>query len=294
MSGPHAPSLVRKVRGLPEGPGVYLLLGRERLPIYVGKSVNLRRRVREHLRPGELASGIHDLACISTETELHALLLEDELIKRHRPAHNRRQKKFLLRRYLALDRSAGALRVVDTAQASRRSEVFGPYPDEHFAADLLAFVARYFGLRGAPPSTGRVARDVAGAVAFLEGEGEELAARIRGEMNRHSVGLAFELASAARDRLRFAESYLRHQKFFADFTRRSVLVEDLARPGGAYLFVRGRLLGHWPATPLAAELLRLAAAGPLPPEPDFALRDRANVVRSWVAARRATRRLLVL
>jgi len=284
---------------------VYVFLGREQLPIYVGKSVNVRRRVQQHLsRPPsserhfrEMAAGVFDLRSVSTGTELHALVLEDQLIKELRPAYNRRQKKFLNQRYLELSsRGPAGLSVVSQAKGTFGRSVFGPFSDEYYAARLAALTSRYFGLGSRTPAREEPPEDLPAARAFLTGESAEVLERIRGEVSRHRATLAFELAAAARDRLRFCESFLAHQRFFLDFKHRVLLVEDRARASrGYFLFVRGRLRHHGRRRPAPAELRRLGASdGGGPPESDLYLYDRASLVRAWIAARAETRGWAVL
>ena len=89
-----------QVTSLPTGPGVYLLKDLHGQVVYVGKSVNVRQRVRTHLRPSGTAHGpaqprlrrrlpnIADVEAIETGSELEALLLESKLVKRYLPEAN--------------------------------------------------------------------------------------------------------------------------------------------------------------------------------------------------------------
>ncbi|HEV7664031.1 MAG TPA: exonuclease domain-containing protein, partial [Chloroflexota bacterium] len=89
-----------QVASLPTGPGVYLLKDLRGQVVYVGKSVNVRSRVRTHLRPSGTAHSaaqprlrrrlplIADVEAIETNSELEALLLESKLVKRYLPAAN--------------------------------------------------------------------------------------------------------------------------------------------------------------------------------------------------------------
>src|SRR5690349_12680684 len=86
----------RRLRGVPEGPGVYLFRDAREQIIYVGKSIHLRQRVRSyfHGRAEEsrklrrLRYEARSLAWISTGSELEALLLESRLVKRYLPRFN--------------------------------------------------------------------------------------------------------------------------------------------------------------------------------------------------------------
>jgi DNA polymerase-3 subunit epsilon len=95
---------------LPDGPGVYILEDGQGSPIYVGKSVNIKKRVashftRDHAEVGEfkLAQHVRNITTTQTEGELQALLLESELVKRLQPLYNkqlRRTTKLLLAKSL--------------------------------------------------------------------------------------------------------------------------------------------------------------------------------------------------
>jgi excinuclease Cho len=79
------------IDALPSGPGVYLFRGRDGLPIYIGKSVNIRSRVLSHLRTPEEAAMLQEACTIDflrTAGEIGALLQESQLIKKHQPPYN--------------------------------------------------------------------------------------------------------------------------------------------------------------------------------------------------------------
>ncbi|MEN3295476.1 MAG: excinuclease Cho [Burkholderiales bacterium] len=79
------------IEALPSAPGVYLFRGRDGLPIYIGKSVNIRSRVLSHLRTPEEAAMLQETCTIDflrTAGEIGALLQESQLIKKHQPPYN--------------------------------------------------------------------------------------------------------------------------------------------------------------------------------------------------------------
>lgn len=95
---PHIPA--EQVENLPSSPGVYLFYGENRVPLYVGKSVDIRTRVLSHfsgdhrVRKGmRLSQEVRQVDCIETAGELGALLLEARLIKELAPIHNRRLRR---------------------------------------------------------------------------------------------------------------------------------------------------------------------------------------------------------
>ena len=94
----HIPASM--VAAIPEGPGVYLIYGENELPLYIGKSVHMRRRVLDHFRNDQreqremrLARQARRIDWIETAGELSALLLESRLIKERSPVLNRRLRR---------------------------------------------------------------------------------------------------------------------------------------------------------------------------------------------------------
>ena len=92
-------NLQKLLAKLPTKPGVYLHKDKNGTIIYVGKAINLRNRVRSYfhtnvdsIKTQRLRREITDLEIITTESELEALLLENTLIKKHRPKYNVRLK----------------------------------------------------------------------------------------------------------------------------------------------------------------------------------------------------------
>jgi excinuclease ABC subunit C len=159
---PPLPAVQQQLGDIPPECGVYRFFGREGQVLYIGKAVNLRRRVRQYFGPARtgwdsrirsMVSGIHDLDWIRTSTELEALLLEDTLIKRYWPDFNTRQKKILLHAYLSLSNDLyPVFTVKDRAEVDRSatpigSILFGPQKDLYYARDLLESVNTVLGLR---------------------------------------------------------------------------------------------------------------------------------------------------
>ena len=88
------------IQNLPDTPGVYLFMGEGPIPLYIGKSINIRERVLSHFnddlrRPSEMqiSQNIRSISTIKTTGELGALLLESKLIKELQPLHNRRLRR---------------------------------------------------------------------------------------------------------------------------------------------------------------------------------------------------------
>lgn len=132
-------------RRLPAAPGVYLFLGEDaRLPVYIGKSVNLRQRVLSHLRnPQEarLQRLSRAIEHIPTAGEIGALLLEAQLIKRRQPLLNQRLRR--TRHLCALRLVEGRPQVVDTRSVdfAREPGLYGLYASRHAALEALQALA---------------------------------------------------------------------------------------------------------------------------------------------------------
>ncbi len=239
-------ALQDKIANLPTGPGVYLMKDRSDEIIYVGKAVNLRNRVRSYFdRGGDtrafvplLERILGDIETVVVTNEKEALLLENELIKKHQPRFNvklRDDKNFICLR-------------LDTRQDYPRLEVvrriekdgalyFGPYSSASSIRETLRIINRYFQLRTCSdhvlhnrkrpcllhqigrcpaPCVYEVPREdyhrsAQEAVLFLEGKANELVARIKLRMQEAARALRFEEAARLRDQLRAIERSLERQ-----------------------------------------------------------------------------------
>ncbi len=266
------------VHAVPAGCGVYLFLDPQAFPLYIGKAVNLRQRVLQHLRSRGSEAGrrlgmlrqVERIGWIPCPTELHALLLEDELIKSHLPPYNRRQKRFTRSRYLAFDGGPyPALRLLDREEVPGRGEVFGPFRSESFARLLLQVAQRYLHLRTCPdPLTGRAcvrgslglcpapcAREAGPAEyaevvrrtrRFLLGDMQDLPARMELRMKWLSRSRQFERAAEVRDQLQFILRFASRQRFYLAFRARPLALHSRGSWPGTYLFQSGRLVHHSP------------------------------------------------
>ena len=139
--------LRESVAALPAAPGVYTFHGEpaDALPLYIGKSVNLRARVLSHLRNPDEARLLRQTRHIShrrTAGEIGALLLEASLIKQQQPLYNQKLRRSRQLCALRLD-AAGRPTVVDarTHNFATTSDLFGLYGSRHAALDGLRALA---------------------------------------------------------------------------------------------------------------------------------------------------------
>jgi excinuclease UvrABC nuclease subunit len=283
---------------LPPCAGVYLFSDRHGNVLYVGKANDLRRRVAQHVREGLggaaedaertrreriLMTSTHQVAWLPADTELEALLLEDSLIKTHRPSYNRRQNKFTRQVYLELlpDGESHAVRITDHPAATHS---YGPFSDRFYARRLMAVLDERFGV--APRIGGGLrgmAPQAAAAERFLLGHDDGLIPALREEIERLASNLEFERAATVRDQLSFCESFLRRQAFVLAFTFGALVVSE-SRPQGSehYLFEHGRLVARASRGVPESWAGKVARAGFGPPEPRWLLFERALVVYTWL------------
>ncbi len=261
--------LRRVVSALPSEPGVYLLRGAGGQVLYVGKAANLRSRVRSYLnasgdgRPQmpHLVERVADVEVVVTRNVKEALLLENELIKRHRPRFNvrlRDDKQYLA---LRLDPRETWPRLTQVRRFARDGALyFGPYDSSQAMREATRDLRRLFPLRScsdavmrdyarrgrpcleyelrrcAAPCCGRVEEAgyrelVEGTVLFLRGRAGDLLRELRERMERASAELRFEEAARIRDRIAAVERTLERQPIVGDpGVERDVF--GLAREGG--------------------------------------------------------------
>ncbi|MGE4567745.1 MAG: excinuclease ABC subunit UvrC [Bacteroidales bacterium] len=148
-------SLLERVSELPELPGVYQYLDSGGAIIYVGKAKNLRRRVASYFLEGAnltpktrvLVSKIRDLRFIVVDTESDALLLENSLIKQHRPRYNVLLKDDKTYPWIAITNEAFP-RVISTRRVVKDGTLYyGPFTSAYMVKTLLALVHQLFQLR---------------------------------------------------------------------------------------------------------------------------------------------------
>lgn len=152
------PHLETPLQDIPDTPGVYLFYGEGSMPLYIGKSVRLRSRVKAHFqadhRAGKemrIAQEVRRVQWRETAGELGALLLEARLVKEMQPVYNRqlRRQNQLCAWQLARDPTARPLvRLVSSEQLTERdgAELFGTYRSKRQALDALRMVAQTQGL----------------------------------------------------------------------------------------------------------------------------------------------------
>ena len=151
------PDLEDKLKRLPAKPGVYLFRDERGDVLYVGKAKSLRPRVRSYFQAGrgdnrasipQLVPRIADLEVIVTSTEVEALHLEQNLVKRHRPPFNVRLRDDKSFPYIAVTVEDEYPRVMFTRERHRRGVLyFGPYANAKKVRETLDVLNRVFQFR---------------------------------------------------------------------------------------------------------------------------------------------------
>ena len=147
--GTVSPALQDMASTLPTVPGVYLFMGEGPLPLYIGKSINIRSRVQQHLRDPQSSRWVQHsqrIDHITTAGEVGALLLEAQLIKSRQPLMNQRLRRN--RQLCALRWTAGKPEVVSAHEVdfATTPNLHGPFASRHAAESLLSELADAHGL----------------------------------------------------------------------------------------------------------------------------------------------------
>ena len=152
---PIPEELDRKVAGLPRQPGVYLHKSADGTVIYVGKAKNLRNRVRSYFQEGRpvdaktkaLMNRIADVDVIVTDTEAEALILENNLIKEHKPKYNVMLRDDKSYPYIRITNEQFPKIFKTRRVVKDGSKYFGPYTDGTYLFYLLKTLRSIFPLR---------------------------------------------------------------------------------------------------------------------------------------------------
>src|SRR3990172_1633145 len=239
--------VAEKLKTVPSRSGVYLYRDARGAILYVGKAINLRNRVRSYFhnsidpssKTGRLVMEIADLEWIITETELEALLLEANLIKKHRPRFNILLKDDKRYPYVKVEWQNDFPKVLTVRKMERDgARYFGPYTNAGAVYATLETLRRIFPyltcdrvITGKDPRAclyydiklcggpciGAVSKEEYRATidrlcAFLEGKTDQVVAEIEKKMQAASEAMQFERAAQYRDQLLALRHIVERQK----------------------------------------------------------------------------------
>jgi excinuclease ABC subunit C len=282
LTSPPEPSgdPARKAAGAPLAPGVYLMKGSDGRVLYVGKARSLRKRLSAYFKASShsdsktdaLVGRVSDIEVILTRTEKEALILESNLIKRHRPRFNVVLKDDKRYPSLRLDAQEDYARFTVVRKiGGDGAQYFGPFASAQAVRETLKVLNRTFKLRKCKASEFRTrtrpclhcqmngclapcCRDVPAelyrehlqeAVLFLKGRTQELLGKIRADMESAAAAQEYEMAARLRDKLFALQRTVEKQvAVTTDFIDRDVFAAAAAEGAGVitYLEVRGGYL----------------------------------------------------
>lgn len=221
-----------KLKLLPENPGVYLMKNDQGRIIYVGKAVVLKNRVRQYFQSNKnhspkvraMVSNIADFEIIMTHSEVEALILECNLIKKHRPRYNISLKDDKSYPYVKVTVQEEFPRVFVTRRLLKDgARYFGPYTSVTALHESLKLLKRFFPLRTCKhmqdrpclefhikrclaPCAGKISQEeyavmIREVLLFLEGRTDDVEKELNFRMQAAAEGYHFELAARLRDQL---------------------------------------------------------------------------------------------
>ncbi len=222
-----------KLKFLPQNSGVYIMLDKDGVVIYVGKARVLKNRVRQYFHGSQksekvaaMVERIADFSYIITQTEIDALALENNLIKKYKPKYNVLLKDDKTYPYIKVTKEAFP-RVCITRKITKEGKYFGPFMGGVRCGDLLDIVESVYNVRTCTTAIGEKPKKpclayhlhrctapcaqlceqkaygerVKKAIAFLEGNYEEAEEILREKMTKFAENEEFELAMEYREKL---------------------------------------------------------------------------------------------
>ena len=226
--------LQEKLKLLPDSPGVYIMLDKDGIVIYVGKARVLKNRVRQYFhssaKPEKVAAMVENIAdfyYIITKTEIDALALENNLIKKYKPKYNILLKDDKTYPYIKVYTREPFPRVAVTRKIKKDGKYFGPFMGGVRCNEILDIVHSVYNIRTCSVAVGTKPKkpclayhlkrclapcahlcskeqydnNVKKALAFLDGDYEEAESILREKMTAFAENEEFELAMQYREKL---------------------------------------------------------------------------------------------
>ncbi|MBQ4066865.1 MAG: excinuclease ABC subunit UvrC [Clostridia bacterium] len=271
--------LRKKAALLPRSPGVYIMENREGKVIYVGKSRALKNRVSSYfhgthnVKTEKMVSHVADFRYITCDTEMEALVLENNLIKQYNPKYNILLKDAKSYPYIKVTTDEDYPRVVMTRKRSEKGTFFGPYSGSNTVSNVIATIEKTLGLpsckkkfpedigRGRPCvyrqigrccglCAGDVSRDEYGelircAIQLLKGNTSEVEGALFKRMMEAAEAERFEEAARCRDAITALQKLSEKQKTQLSPETECDIVALSSHEGcdcAAVLYIRGGMI----------------------------------------------------
>ncbi len=273
--------LVKKIKTLPSSTGIYFYIDKNKEIIYIGKAINIRKRIKSYFyeknassdRAIKLLKKICDLDWIVTLSESDALILEDQMIKRHKPKYNILLKDDKSYPYIKITSKELFPRMMLTREIQKeQAHYFGPYTCAKEAKLTIETLRQQFPLRTSKmnldgtkiyrpclnfqmkkclaPCNGEVdstkyRKMVLQIIRILKGNTSELLRELQEEMNQKAINQEFEKAAILRNKI-FAvkKTIKRHYIISKDKTHKDIIVifRQGTEAGIQVLFIRSGIL----------------------------------------------------
>ena len=274
-----------ELKKLPKLPGVYLMHNSRDEIIYVGKAISLKNRVRQYFQSGrgksakilQMISQIARFEYIVTDSELEALILENNLIKEHRPRYNTMLRDDKTYPYIKVTVKEDFPRITLTRQLKKdKAKYYGPFSSAGAVKDTINLICKAFKIRNCSrvlprdigkerpcleyhihqcdaPCYGYTDKEaynlqVKKALDFLNGNFEPVINEVRKRMNEFSEKMEYEEAAKQRDLLNSLLHVAQRQKISSDgLTDRDIvaLAKDDRDAVIQIFFVReGKMVGR--------------------------------------------------
>lgn len=272
-----------RINALPTLPGVYLMKGNAGEIIYVGKASILRNRVRSYFQAlknkepkvRSMVAKIDDFEFIVTQSPQEALLLENLLIKKHKPYYNARLKDDKTYPYIKIDTNEEFPQVYFTRRVNPDgAKYFGPFASASSVRKTMGLLKKLFPYRSCTktitgqdesacleyhihrcvaPCIGKADKQeyhevIKQVIKFLQGDSDDVVRNIRNQMSHASGQLRYEKAAILRDQIQAIEAVTERQKIVSQRNNDSdiIALANDAREAWIELFKirKGKLIGR--------------------------------------------------
>jgi len=233
----------------PTAPGIYIFKDKDKNILYIGKAKSIKNRIKTYFQNTKthtpkvkmMLKNASTLEYILTDTELEALILESNLIKKHHPRYNILLKDDKSYPFIRITLEEDYPRIFLTRkQRAKHSKYFGPYPETHEIKQTIKYLNNLFGIRTCrdkkftrtrpclnydigqctAPCTGRITKteyqkNIQDLILYLTGKNTQLLKHLEHKMHTHSKKTEFEQAKQYRDRLEGIKKLTSAQKIIS-------------------------------------------------------------------------------